>query len=292
VAMNFVPVTTCTDLLRPGGYARLARYLENLAGEMRRLGVRRITDFVLHLRGQAEPAGGDPVKAGLLNTPILVAEATANPRYTWSHNRGVPRKIGSNLWMYDCIDCDKCVPVCPNDANFAYETAPMAIVYDHFVLAPGSKRAIPGGVLRVVKSRQFANYADACNDCGNCDVFCPEDGSPNFAKPRFLSSLESYRKSNGADGFFLDWTAGPTLYATIAGRTYTLAFDQGRARFTQPGAEVILSLADNEPLSWQVESETLLDMLVYLKLKLLAESISDPRRVHFANAGGIQERLA
>ena len=27
VAMNFVPVTTCTDLLRPGGYARLVKYL-------------------------------------------------------------------------------------------------------------------------------------------------------------------------------------------------------------------------------------------------------------------------
>src|SRR5450631_1284477 len=34
VAMNFVPVTTCTDLLRPGGYARLSRYLANLAAEI------------------------------------------------------------------------------------------------------------------------------------------------------------------------------------------------------------------------------------------------------------------
>jgi hypothetical protein len=32
-------------------------------------------------------------------------------------------------------------------------------------------------------------------------------------------------------------------------------------------------------------------MLPYLKLKLLAESVGDPRRVHFANAGGIQEDL-
>ena len=30
VAMNFVPVTTCTDLLRPGGFARLSRFLRNL----------------------------------------------------------------------------------------------------------------------------------------------------------------------------------------------------------------------------------------------------------------------
>ncbi|MFI5214488.1 MAG: hypothetical protein ACHQU8_08120, partial [Gemmatimonadales bacterium] len=32
--------------------------------------------------------------------------------------------------------------------------------------------------------RQFINFADFCNDCGNCDVFCPEDGGPYLLKPR------------------------------------------------------------------------------------------------------------
>ncbi|HUK17895.1 MAG TPA: hypothetical protein VLW65_15835 [Bryobacteraceae bacterium] len=289
VAMNFAPVTTCTDLLRPGGYARLLRYLENLAAEMRRLGVSRVADFVLQFRGQATAAAGDVNQAGLLNTPILVAEATRDARYTWERNRGVPRKIGSKMWMYDCIDCDKCVPLCPNDANFAYEIPPLTIEYDNFVLEPESLRAIPGGVLRIMKARQFANYADACNDCGNCDVFCPEDGGPNFAKPRFFSSLESYRKSARNEGFFLDWNGGPTLHGTMDGRAYTLTFDNGRALFIQPGAEVEIRLSDNQVLSWHVETETVFDMLPYLELKLLAQSISDPRRVHFANAGGIQE---
>jgi hypothetical protein len=33
-------------------------------------------------------------------------------------------------------------------------------------------------------------------------------------------------------------------------------------------------------------------MLPYLKLKLLMESISDPRHVHFANVAGLQERYS
>jgi putative selenate reductase len=143
-----------------------------------------------------------------------------------------------------------------------------------------------------MKARQFANYADACNDCGNCDVFCPEEGGPNLAKPRFFSSLESYRKSAGAESFFLDWSGGPTLYGTMDGRAYTITFDAGRALFIQPGAEVEIRLNDNQVLSWHVETETVFDMLPYLKLKLLAQSISDPSRVHFANAGAIQENLA
>jgi putative selenate reductase len=285
VAMNFVPVTTCTDLLRPGGYARLSRYLGGLAEEMRRLNVTRIADFVLDFRGQRAAAAGDVHTAGLLNTSILAAEAAANPRYNWEHNRGTPRKIGTQLSVYDCLACDKCVPACPNDANFSYETQPVTIEYDNFVLLPKEIRRIPGGLLRVVKAEQYANYADACNECGNCDVFCPEDGGPFLAKPRFFGSLVSFQKATGPEAFYVDWSETPSIYGKLAGQEYALQLNHGRARFKQPGALIEIQLSDNRVLGWHVESETTFDMLPYLKLKLLAEAVSDPRHVNYVNAG-------
>ena len=286
VAMNFVPVTTCTDLLRPGGYARLSRYLDNLGTEMQRVGASNIAEFVQRYRGQ----GGDVHTAGLLNTPILVAEATANPRYAWERNKGVPRKIGSKLWLYDCINCNKCVPVCPNDANFAYETLPVTIEYDNFELRPDGVRRIPGGVLRIVKAHQLANYADACNECGNCDIFCPEDGGPQVEKPRFFGSRETYDADTGANAFYIDWDAR-TIHGTLEHERYSLAMDPAadRAWFHSAGARVEIRLSDNEVLSWQ-PAAGMLDMLPYLKLKLLMESIGDPRHVHFANVAGLQEK--
>jgi len=303
VALNFVPVTTCTDLLRPGGYGRLVRYLENLGAQMRELDVTRIADFVLRYRGQGQAAGGDVHAAGLLNTPILAAEATANPRYRWERNRGAPRKIGSKLWLYDCINCDKCVPVCPNDANFIYETPAVTIEYDNFELLPGRVRRVPGGILRIVKAHQLANYADACNDCGNCDIFCPEDGGPQRQKPRFFGSLETYRKHAGENGFFIDWeTRMPdselTIHGTIASQPYVLTLypRADRACFETETAEVEVRLSDNQALGWRRKGGTgvsarVLDMLPYLKLKLLAQSAGDPRHVHFANVGGLQETM-
>ena len=287
VAMNFVPVTTCTDLLRPGGYARLIRYLENLGAKMREVGATRLPDFVLRplwtkgkcpeqgeqgiadsLRGQfvgaesgqiarvetwlktdvlsplnalaaapawrAHPrscAGRSPASlkkrfptfppamvdalrgdhrrartslvdaAGVLNTPILVKEATENPRYAWERNKGVPRKIGSKLWLYDCINCDKCVPVCPNVANFVYETNAVDIAYDNFELTPRPPQRVPGGVFKVAKAHQLANYADACNDCGNCDVFCPEDGGPYIENPAFSAASKPTGNMRAATAF-------------------------------------------------------------------------------------------
>jgi putative selenate reductase len=318
VAMNFVPVTTCTDLLRPGGYARLSRYLANLGAEMQRVGASNIAEFVQRYRGQ----GGDVHTAGLRNTPILVAEAMANPRYAWERNQGVPRKIGSRLWLYDCINCDKCVPVCPNDANFAYETLPETIEYDNFellwdrpspcvvgqpaellwdrpspfVVCQPSVRRIPGGVLRIVKAHQLANYADACNECGNCDIFCPEDGGPQVEKPRFFGSRETYEADAGANGFYVDWDAR-TIHGTLAHERYTLAVDAaaGRAWFHRTDADVEIRLSDHEVLAWRPTGSagpatSTLDMLPYFKLKLLMDSIGDPRHVHFANVAGLQEK--
>ena len=280
VAMNMVPVTTCTDLLRPGGYARLIRYLENLGAKMREVGASTISDYVKHYAGQEA---------------ALVAETTANPRYHWERNKGVPRKIGSKLWLYDCINCDKCVPVCPNDANFVYEAPAAAIPYDNFELLPEGVRRVPGGVFQLAKGRQFANYADACNDCGNCDVFCPEDGGPYVEKPRFFGSLETYQKYAGANGFYIDFTPPVTIYGTIAGEAYILMLDPAAdcAPFETQTAVVEIRLSDSQALSWKPKpgaapSRTL-DMLPYLKLKLLLESVGDPRRVHFANVAGLQE---
>ena len=380
VAMNFIPVTTCTDLLRPGGYARLIRYLEKLGEKMHAAGATRIPDFVVRQVGQGPTAvdrvthgivgslrgqfiGADrgqitrvepwletdvlsPLKAwlatpattldsvcqqiagrfeekasafppamvesirgalagleqalveaaGVLNTPLLVKEATENPRYAWEHNKGVPRKIGSKLWLYDCINCDKCVPVCPNVANFVYETAAVDVTYDNFELLPeGPPQRVPGGVFKVAKAHQLANYADACNDCGNCDVFCPEDGGPYIEKPRFFSSLETYRKYAGRNGFYIDFEGDQaTIYGTIAAASYQLSLNPliDRAWFSNGDAEVEIQPSHDVVVSWKLKPEVSakrykLDMRPYLQLKLLVESIRDPRRVNFANVGGM-----
>ena len=58
-----------------------------------------------------------------------------------------------------------------------------------------------------MKAHQLANYADACNECGNCDIFCPEDGGPQVEKPRFFGSRETYEADGGANKFYIDWAA-------------------------------------------------------------------------------------
>ena len=383
VAMNLVPTTTCTDLLRPGGYGRLPRYVAHLEARMREVGAARIPELIVRHAGQGPAAArqvakgfaaalraaaggehgesleravrwaeehleprlatwaaqtGTPLDAacrsleaefereaalglpdagaaiarsllatleqrlvdaaGVLNTPVLVEQATLDPRYGAAKNAAVPRKIGSKLWLYDCVNCDKCVPVCPNDANFVYDGPALEVLYDDVDLGPrGEIRALrdDGGVFRIVKGHQFANYADACNDCGNCDVFCPEDGGPYVEKPRFFGSLESYQRFAGRNGFYLEADgARRTIHGTVDGKAYQVDLDPaaGRARYDDGVAEVEVALETNRVLGARLkeQGETWLhriEMRPFLTLRYLAEAVADPRHVHFANVAGL-----
>jgi putative selenate reductase len=328
VALGFVPVTVCSDLLRPGGYGRLPRYLDNLEERMRALGVRTVGDYVVKAAGRGEEAVRDVVpeappreallaslasnqvdlrgalegpgsealyerlvaRAAQLNTPVLVAKATADPRYRAPQNRAVPRKIGSHLALFDCINCDKCVPVCPNDANFVYETRAFEADYQNYRVENGRAVPVAGGRFHVREAHQIANFQDFCNECGNCDVFCPEDGGPYIEKPRFFGSLEAWRRLKERDGFFARRQGEVDLiWGRIRGLEYHLEVDRecDRGLFTDGTFKVELRHSERRPLGVTVragaaEGQTL-DFAAYLNLAVAVDGVLDPRRANPLN---------
>jgi putative selenate reductase len=291
VACGFVPVTTCTDLLRTGGYGRLPPYFHDLQRQMSRVGARTVADFILDCRGQREAAGGDAVLAGFLNTPLIVAETQADPRYRAAHNRGVPKKIDSHLVTFDCITCDKCIPVCPNDANFLYYTGQMRLTYrDVEVRLDGS--VVPVGEVKVFaleKADQIANFADYCNHCGNCDTFCPEYDGPYLKKPNFYGSRRAFEAGAPHDGFLLESTPGAhSLLCRIAGQNYRLdqlanggeyRYDDG-ATTVRVSADGGISLDGRSTASGQAH---LIDVGRFHAIAALLRGITDTSRVHAVN---------
>jgi putative selenate reductase len=244
VACGFVPVTTCTDLLKTGGYGRLPAYLYDLRQQMDRVGAHTIDDFILNCRGQRHAAGGDPVQAANLNTPPILAETQADPRYHAAQNRGIPKKIGTHLVTFDCVTCDKCIPVCPNDANFVYHTGKLRIIYRDVEVRPdGSIHAVGDErIFELKQAEQIANFADYCNHCGNCDTFCPEYDGPYIKKPNFYGSRRAFEAGTPHDGFLLEGTPGAlSLTCRIDGNVYSLEeFSNGNHLVYSDGTARIL----------------------------------------------------
>lgn len=256
VAAGFVPVTTCTDLLRPGGYGRLPRYLDNLAARMKARGVANVPDFILAESGRSERVGHEGAE-DLLHTASLENHAAAakrvltDPRYAAAQNSAVPRRIGTKLWFFDCVSCDKCIQVCPNDANFSIEVPPALaaeVRLPDLVVRSGRAVEENARLFKLKDTHQLANFADFCNECGNCDVFCPEEGGPYVVKPRFFSSRERMEEAPPRlEGFAVERTdAEARIVGHHEGQALSLVLDAARtsARFDDGQVTVELSFPD------------------------------------------------
>ena len=282
VSLGLVPVTVCTDLLRPGGYGRLRYYFGDLGKRMVACGARDIETFSLLGQGQAEAAlaavlGVDPTAASaarqalaqkgdlraaagpalfarwvaearVVNTRRYLEKIAKEPRYAAAANEKTPTKVGTKLWLFECLTCDKCIPVCPNDANFAYTLPKIDIpVVKLRARAEGGFEREEGAPLRIAKKHQIATFADLCNECGNCDVFCPEDGGPYILKPRFFGSEETFARFPEHDGFFVQRRAsGDVVLGRFERRVFRAEISGDAARFAGPGFDVRLSTADPE----------------------------------------------
>ncbi len=315
VCLGLVPVTVCTDLLRTGGYARLDGYFRELGVRMDAVQARTIEDLVVRGRGNAEltlsrAGGGENAacrraladggdlratagselwarwvsEAKLKNTRDYLEQLLVDARYTRAANNKSPKKVGSLLVFFDCLTCDKCVPVCPNDANFTFELPRQVIPIEKAVRdASGSFQIRCEGQLSVEKKHQLANFADFCNECGNCDVFCPEDGGPYVLKPRFFGSREQFELHRSRDGFFVEKTeAGFAVLARFRGQDFSATFEDGFARYRGEGFD--LACAEAEPadgLSGTASGEV---DLTYLRLMaLLGRSVLEQSGVSYVS---------
>jgi putative selenate reductase len=102
VADGLGPVTVCTDLLKPGGYARLQQYLANLEAAMERAGASDLPSFVA--------ASGGP--GGLARH---VDAAVSDARYA-RRDRPLEFKGERPLGHFDCIAAP-CQEACPAHQN-------------------------------------------------------------------------------------------------------------------------------------------------------------------------------
>jgi putative selenate reductase len=318
VALGLVPVTVCTDLLRPGGYARARGYLQTLVERMDTVRAGNVGDFIIRAYdlgtaglaklgplaghvGQAcrdalaggtdlRPACGDEFYARWcsevkrLNTEMYVERATTDPRYAEPNNRKTPRKIGRSLQLFDCISCDKCVPVCPNDANFTFVLPQSEIPIVKFRREGGAWQRWEEGTLRIEEKHQIGTFADFCNDCGNCDVFCPEDGGPYLVKPRLFGSRNAWDSAPTLDGFFLDRHEGrETVMGRFAGHEYRLQVSDGQVAYS--GTAFAVTFAESDPEgTFAGDATAVVDLTYFQIMNALRKAILASSEVNYVTS--------
>jgi putative selenate reductase len=207
--LGVTPITVCSDLLRPGGYGRLKAMLTALSGAMASTGSADLEAWRAHEQ-EAATAGGfsGPVAAYV----ATLHDGAQNGAYTRVGTAKLPRRVDHVLETWGCVACNGCVTVCPNDAFFRLRT-PDAL-------------EVPG-------AQQYLVFAELCNECGNCEVFCPETGDPAKVKPALFLDPDRFARGD-RPGFLLTYsdgkvavTASPGLEAEVGSLSLILNAPEG-----------------------------------------------------------------
>lgn len=181
--LGLAPITVCSDLLKPGGYGRLKPMLIALADAMASAGCADLEAWRTHERSAALAAGFPGALAAYV---AELHDPGRNAAYTRAGTARLPRRVDHVLERWGCVECNVCVTVCPNDAFF--------------------RLPAPAG-MEIAGRQQYLLFAELCNECGNCMVFCPEEGDPAAVKPALFLDPDRFSRGD-RPGFLLAGSDG------------------------------------------------------------------------------------
>ncbi len=179
LATGVNPVTVSTDLLKPGGYGRLAPMLKSLTSTLRDEGHQTLDEF----RASRLLAAQDEGFQSALSQHCQRILGPGATMYSNNVNAKERRQVDHELQMFGCVACNLCVTVCPNDAFTSIKSNDL-------------------GIAALADRQQYLVFAELCNECGNCLTFCPETGDPAEIKPRLFLDPTVFDSRNG-QGFLI-----------------------------------------------------------------------------------------
>jgi len=115
--------------------------------------------------------------------------------------------------------CTKCVEVCPNRANVALDMRSSGLFDDPF---------------------QILHIDAYCNECGNCDAFCPHDGAPYKAKFTLFSRRDDFESSENS-GFLVE---GDEVTLRISGEVKMGHIDKERNLEIDASDEILAMISE------------------------------------------------
>jgi putative selenate reductase len=127
-------------------------------------------------------------------------------------------------------------------------------------------------IFRVQQRFQILNIGDFCNECGNCNTFCPSKGTPYKDKPKFYLTIKSFNDTE--TGYFLSKLNDKKVLIykekqkirtlTFAKNQYRYETDEWAATFTMPGfipSDIVFKV----PCLVTVSSELAAEMYMLMK---------------------------
>jgi putative selenate reductase len=157
-----------------------------------------------------------------------------------------------------CLLCDEvcniCTTVCPNLAFHSYEIQPLSLQLQKLVRKNGNWEIDEDyQYFEVEQQRQILHIADWCNNCGNCNTFCPSADAPYKVKPHLFLSKEAFDAEE--EGFWLEQANGKKiLYGKSEGKQIKLTQAEGRLNYEFGNNRIVLDENKMEIIDHEIYS--------------------------------------
>ena len=179
LACGMTTITSSSDLLRPGGYARTLQYISETAAAMKAAGANSLSTFIL---AKAGAKGGDAKAAALANLLKYAGEVRKSPLYQRDAVERQETKSSRPLGFFDCVKAP-CTDTCPIGQD-----------------VPGYMDAVKRGALdeaaAIVRRDNVmgATLGRACNHA--CELTCVRT---HYDQPLAIREIKRFVMENGKD---------------------------------------------------------------------------------------------
>ena len=248
----------------------MTHYARGLEKHMKALEVSTINDYRLAL----SPDSSDPLQAGASLLRDYADGVADEPSMQEATNSKSPKKVGTHLELLDCLTCDKCIPVCPNNANFGIDVPPGEHPTHRLTWSDGTVERTGGKGLVIKKRHQIGTVADVCNSCGQCDPWCPEDGGPYLVKPNVFLSRAAFDEHSERQGFWVAPDHQSIVWRQPSGVTISMHREAHSERFILAAGSVLIR--NGEVV--ESDGEGLVDTHVFQTLRLYLDAFSSESR--------------
>lgn len=153
-----------------------------------------------------------------------------------------------------CLFCDDvcniCIGVCPNFSNVSFEAIPERIPIYKLIMSNTEVVNIVVDYFTVDQKPQIINIGDFCNECGNCNTFCPTNDAPYLTKPKFYLTEESFNNEDNC--YYLN---DNVLIFKNNGQLFKVTTDKDSYKFESETVEVELDKVDYRVIKANVKSK-------------------------------------
>jgi len=177
-----------------------------------------------------------------------------------------------------CLNCDEicdiCTTTCPNLAFFSFETEARNYKTQNLSFKDGAAEIKEGNEFEIKQKHQILHIADWCNQCGNCNTFCPSADAPYLKKAHLYLVKEDFDLEK--DGYFLDQsTDNPLLLRYYNEKLYKFALSGEEIYFSNDHIKLRLGSEDLRisEVAIKGSSDFELDLKIAIEMSILMKGV-------------------